>query len=157
MSWLCAFLRVLTSPRRIDAHSSSARANFDFLHKDLLHSAACLLLPRRLRLPLVNQDCFAFVHSMRSRQMSRMNRRLAETIEPDSSLHLLELLSALGCLVSPLATTHTRQQLGTRLSTHFLSFHRGLAYLCIVFSLPLFLALLTFPFVPSTLSDVHRC
>ena len=46
--------------------------------------------------------------------------------------------------MSPLATTHTRQQLVTRLSTHFLSFHRGLAYLCIVSPCLSFLPFLLF-------------
>ena len=32
MSWLCALLLFITPPRRIDVHSSRARANADFLH-----------------------------------------------------------------------------------------------------------------------------
>ena len=32
MSWLCAFLLVTTSPRKIDVHSSCPRANVHFLH-----------------------------------------------------------------------------------------------------------------------------
>ena len=153
MSWWCAFPRVLTSPRRIDVHSSSARANFHSLHKDLLAQRGLLYVATPTSPTAVDQDSFALVHSVRSQQISRMNRRMAEKIEPASLLQLLELLqleacflllSALGCLVSPLATIHTRQQHGTRLSTHFLSFHRGLAYLCIVSPCLSFLPFLLF-------------
>ena len=40
MLWLCVFFLVTTSPRRIDRHSSRARANADILHKDLFAQRA---------------------------------------------------------------------------------------------------------------------
>ena len=40
MSWLCVFLHVSTSPRRIGVHSPRACANAGFLHKDLFAQLA---------------------------------------------------------------------------------------------------------------------
>ena len=40
MSWLCVFLLVYTSPRRIDSHSLRARVNAGFLYKDLFAERA---------------------------------------------------------------------------------------------------------------------
>ena len=78
------------------------------------------------------------VQSMRSLQISRMNHRLAETIEPDSLLQLKVCvlgLSAASCngpsRVSTCHSTHTRQQNQNRLSTHFPSLHLCLSCLCL--------------------------
>ena len=48
MSWLCTFLLVTTSPRRIDAHSSRARADADFLHRDFFSQRALFAVPLSL-------------------------------------------------------------------------------------------------------------
>ena len=92
-------------------------------------------------------------HSMHSQQISRMNRHLAETIEPGSLLQLRELLQLEVCSLSPSSasctglasaptchSTCTRQQKRKHLSTCFLSLHHCLSFSCLCPYLP-FLAL----------------